>query len=70
MVNNQKDLTIGIACDLNRTALYPQQAADWARDHVNYITQGPEADNAWSTFVLDNSQGFTAPGVEHLNNLI
>ena len=42
----------------------------WAREHVSYISQGPEADEAWSLFILDNSQGFTAPGVERLNNSI
>ena len=42
----------------------------WAREHVSYISQGPEADEAWSSFILDNSQGFTAPGVERLNDSI
>ena len=42
----------------------------WSREHVNYITQGPEEDEAWSTFVLDKSQGFTSPGVEPLNDSI
>ena len=42
----------------------------WAIEHVNYITQGPEADEAWSSFILDKSQGFTAPGVERLNDSI
>ena len=40
----------------------------WSREHINYITQVPEADEAWSTFLLDKSQGFT--GVEHLNDSI
>ena len=38
--------------------------------HVDYIAQGPEADEAWSTFILDKSQGFIAPGVEQLNDSI
>ena len=42
----------------------------WYKEHVDYIAQGPEADEAWSSFVLDNSQGFTAPGVERLNDSI
>ena len=42
----------------------------WSREHVNYMAQGPEADDAWATFVLDKSQGFTAPGVERLNETI
>ena len=42
----------------------------WAREHVSYISQGPEADEAWSSFILDNSQGLTAPGVERLNDSI
>ena len=41
----------------------------WAREHVSYISQGPEVDEAWSSFILDNSQGFTAPGVERLNDV-
>ena len=42
----------------------------WSREHVDYIGQGPEADEAWSSFTLDKSQGFTAPGVERLNDSI
>jgi len=42
----------------------------WAREHVDYIAQGKEAEEAWSNFVLDISQGFTAPGVERLNDSI
>ena len=42
----------------------------WYKGHVDYIAQGPEADEAWSSFVLDKSQGFTAPGVERLNDSI
>jgi len=38
--------------------------------HIDYITQGPEADNAWSTFILDNSKGFTKAGVERINDSI
>lgn len=38
--------------------------------HVDYITQGKEAEEAWSAFILDRSQGFTAPGVERLNDSI
>ena len=41
-----------------------------SRIHVDYIAQGPEADEAWSSFILDKSQGFTAPGVERLNDSI
>ena len=42
----------------------------WAREHVSYISQGPEADEAWSSFIFDNSQSFTAPDVERLNDSI
>ena len=42
----------------------------WSREHVDYIAQGPEADEAWSSFILDKSQGFTGPGVERLNDSI
>ncbi len=39
-------------------------------DHIDYIAQGPEEDEAWATFILDNSQGFIGPGVECLNDSI
>ena len=42
----------------------------WAREHVDYIAQSQEAATAWSGFVLEKSQGFTAPGVERLNDSI
>ena len=42
----------------------------WWREHVDYIAQGAEEDEAWSSFILDKSQGFTAPGVERLNDSI
>ena len=42
----------------------------WGREHIDYIAQGQEADEAWTGFVLDISQGFTAPGVERLNDSI
>ena len=42
----------------------------WAKEHIDYISQGQEADEAWSTFILDNSKGFTQPGVERLNDSI
>ena len=42
----------------------------WSREHIDYIAEGPEADEAWSSFILDKSQGFTAPGVERLNDSI
>ncbi len=42
----------------------------WAMDHIDYIAQGPEEDEAWATFILDNSQGFIGPGVECLNDSI
>ena len=45
-------------------------SALWGREHVDYIAQGPESDDAWATFVLDQSLGFTAPGVERLNDSI
>jgi hypothetical protein len=35
--------------------------------HIDYISQGSEADGAWRRFVLDKSVGFTRTGVEHLN---
>ena len=39
--------------------------------HVDFIKQdAPNADTAWGTFILDKSQGFTAPGVERLNDSI
>ena len=39
--------------------------------HVDFITQDdPDADHAWTTFVLDKSEGFTQPGVERINDSI
>jgi len=40
------------------------------RRHIDYIAQGKEADNAWSTFILDNSKGFSKAGVERINDSI
>ena len=37
--------------------------------HIDYIAQGPEAKNAWSTFILDDSKGFTRAGVERLTTV-
>ena len=48
----------------------PAHSSLWARDHIDYISQGPEADEAWSSFILDKSQGFTEPSVERLNDSI
>ena len=36
--------------------------------HIDYIAQGPEA--TWTTFILDNSEGFTKAGVERINESI
>ena len=39
--------------------------------HVDFITQDfPDADHAWTTFILDKSEGFTKPGVERINDSI
>ena len=38
--------------------------------HIDYIAQGSEANNVWSTFILDNSNGFTRAGVEHITHSI
>ena len=39
--------------------------------HVDFIKQDfPGADEAWRTFILDKSDGFTQPGVERLNDSI
>ena len=36
--------------------------------HIDYISQ--QHRNAWSTFILDKSNGFTRPGVERINDSI
>ena len=36
--------------------------------HIDYISQ--QHGNAWSTFILDKSNGFTRPGVERINDSI
>lgn len=39
--------------------------------HIDYIKQDDNiASNAWTTFILDKSEGFTRPGVERLNDSI
>ena len=38
--------------------------------HIDYIAQGKEANDAWSTFILDESDGFTKAGVERINDSI
>lgn len=38
--------------------------------HIDYIKQGSEANNAWTTFILDDSNGFTKAGVERINDSI
>jgi hypothetical protein len=38
--------------------------------HISFIKQGDEADDAWSTFILDKSEGFTRAGVERVNDSI
>ena len=37
---------------------------------IDYMYQGPESDNAWTTFILDNTKGFTRAGVERINDSI
>jgi hypothetical protein len=37
--------------------------------HIDYIAQGKEVKEIWSTFILDNS-GFTKAGVEQINDSI
>ena len=38
--------------------------------HIDYIAQGSEVNDAWATFILDNSEGFTRAGVERTNDSI
>jgi hypothetical protein len=38
--------------------------------HIDYIAQGKEVEDIWSTFILDNSEGFTKAGVERINDSI
>ena len=38
--------------------------------HIDYIAQGTEANSAWTTFILDDSNGFTRAGVERINDSI
>ena len=44
------------------------QATPNSQIHVDYIAQ--KVSNAWSTFMLDNANGFTRPGVERINDSI
>ena len=38
--------------------------------HIDYIAQSTESTKAWTTFILDNSNGFTRAGVERINDSI
>ena len=38
--------------------------------HIDYIAQGTEANSAWTTFIRDDSSGFTRAGVERINDSI
>ena len=38
--------------------------------HIDYIAQSAEATKAWTTFILDDSKGFTRAGVECINDSI
>ena len=44
------------------------QATSNSQIHVDYIAQ--KVSKAWSTFMLDNSNGFTRSGVERINDSI
>jgi hypothetical protein len=38
--------------------------------HIDYIAQGSEAEDAWMSFILDHSKGFTRAGVERINDSV
>ena len=38
--------------------------------HIDFIAQGKETERAWTTFILDHSEGFTRPGISRLNESI
>ena len=38
--------------------------------HIDYIAQGSEATNAWTTFIIDSAKGFTRAGIERINDSI
>ena len=38
--------------------------------HINYIKQNNGVIDAWTTFILDNSKGFTRAGIERINESI
>ena len=38
--------------------------------HIDYILQGKEADNSWTTFILEDGVGFTKAGIERINDSI
>ena len=49
---------------------YDNKDYSFTQTTSNDIAQGPEAKNAWSTIILDDSKGFTKAGVERINNSI
>ena len=55
--------------DLKKMSFTEQTTSDVL--HVDYIKQDtPGSEQAWKTFILDKSEGFTHPGVERLNDSI
>ena len=38
--------------------------------HIDYLAQGKEAIDGWTTLIVDNANGFTAAGVERINDSI
>ena len=38
--------------------------------HIDYLQQDPDVKYAWTTFILDSSNGFTRAGVERVNDSI
>ena len=68
-VKNDIDPAFGVSSDVYRKdrMSFGDRPATFT---VDYIDQGAEGGNAWTTFVLDKSDGFTQPGVERINDSI
>ena len=44
---------------------------EWrASYHIDYIAQGSEVNHIWSTFILDEANGFTKAGIERINDSV
>ena len=61
-------LVKGTVYDSNSYSFTKSKTNDFM--HIDYIAQDSRVSNAWTTFILDDSNGFTKIGVERINESI